>query len=394
MSILETGNKALLFVAVIQGLFLAVLVYLRVRQHEGRILVALLLVFTLNSALDLVESYVSNLPWLLPLYVTVLLLIGPLGLTYFEAVAQPERPGLSKDSRRHWLFSAAMGSALLGSLLPYYSVWRDLVAGHIGPLVVVAFLAVLLVGALVAANVQQGLCLWSAHRRLSEAKAGLQHDSPRDARLTWLDLLVRVLLVLWIVSVATLWGSLVFHLNEVTSYIGTLLYALAIYGLSGFALLNPEAFKPPRKAVQEMAEALVKYRKSALTPADVTRLLGKLEQEMQRTQAWREGSLSLAALSKRIGASPNDVSQAINQGTGTGFYDYVNRYRIEDAKLLLLEPGGHTVLEIAYQVGFNSKSAFNTAFRKQTGATPTSFRAGQASSPIGSNDEDELQPPV
>lgn len=385
MSILETGNKALLLVSIVQGLFLAVLVLLRVRQREGRVLVCLLLIFTLSSVMDLLGSSVPDLPWALPANIAVFLLLGPMALTYFEAVAQPERLTFSKSLRWHWALSAVTASLLIASLVPWYPVWRDFAAGRIASHAIVGILALLLVGSLVGACIQQGLCLWSSHRELAAAKAGLQPDSPRDGRLAWLDLLVRVLFVLWIVSTVSLWGSMLFHWGDAGSYLGTLLYALAIYGLSGFALLNPEAFRPPRQAMQAIAQKLTKYRKSALTPEDVERLLAKLHQEMSQTKAWRDGNLSLVALSKRIAASPNDVSQAINQGTGTGFYDYISRYRIDDAKTLLRDPAedGRTVLEIAYQVGFNSKSAFNSAFRKQTGTTPTSFRAGKTSGPIG-----------
>lgn len=393
MSILATCDKALLLLAVVQGLFLAVLLWLRVPQRDGRILAALLLTFTLNSALDLIENCGFGPPWLVPVSITVILIIGPLAATYFEAVAQPGAARLSPFLRRHWAFAAIAGLGLIVSLVPWHGIWQDAAAGKIGIGAIIAGILTLLMA--IAAIIQQGLCLRWARRQLAAAKIGLAEGSPRDARLAWLDLLVRVLMVLWIVFVITIAGAFVSLWGEIVGDIATLLYTAAIYGLGGFALLNPEAFKPPRQTMEAVTDRLAKYRKSALTAADVERLLAKLEQEMRRTQAWRDGSLSLVMLARRIGASENDVSQAINQGTNAGFYDYVNRYRIEDAKILLLDPAqaGSTVLDIAYQVGFNSKSAFNTAFRKQTDMTPSSFRSGKTSSPIGSNDEDRLQLP-
>jgi AraC-like DNA-binding protein len=391
-----TGNQALLLLAVAQSLFLAVLVHFRVHGRDGRILALLLGVFALNAAFDMATGF-GQLFWLLPVYFAVLLMIGPLALTYLEAVAQPERQGLSAGLRWHWMLAAATGLALIASLVPWYGTWRDAAAGNIRSDTITPGIGVflLLAVAIIQATIQQGLCLWAAHRRLAAAKQGLAADSPQDARLSWLELLVRVFLGLWIAFVFTLCGGAFAKWNDAIGFMDTLLYVAAIYGLSGFALLNPEAFRQPREAIEAVAASLSlsKYRKSALTDADVERLLAKLEQEMRRAQAWRDSGLSLAALSRRIGASTNDVSQAINQGTSSGFYDYVNRYRVEDAKALLLDPAEarSTILDVAYQVGFNSKSAFNSAFRKLTGTTPSLFRSRKTSSPIGPNDGDPLQ---
>jgi len=64
---------------------------------------------------------------------------------------------------------------------------------------------------------------------------------------------------------------------------------------------------------------------------------------------------------------------------GQNFYDFINRYRILEAKQLLTNPKDPkiTVLEVLYEVGFNSKSSFNTLFKKYTGLTPTEFRKKQ-----------------
>jgi AraC-like DNA-binding protein len=74
-----------------------------------------------------------------------------------------------------------------------------------------------------------------------------------------------------------------------------------------------------------------------------------------------------------------DLSILINHKMGQHFFDFINRYRIEAATKLLenqVKPK-LTVLEILYQVGFNSKSSFNTAFKNHTGLTPTQYRKSQ-----------------
>jgi AraC-like DNA-binding protein len=73
------------------------------------------------------------------------------------------------------------------------------------------------------------------------------------------------------------------------------------------------------------------------------------------------------------------VSQAINDGMKKNFYDLVNSYRVEEAKRLLMDEKNNnfTILSVGFEAGFNSKTTFNTVFKKFTGLTPTEFRARQ-----------------
>ena len=72
---------------------------------------------------------------------------------------------------------------------------------------------------------------------------------------------------------------------------------------------------------------------------------------------------------------PKILSQVINETIGQTFFDFINRYRIEEAKRLLTNPADKkiTVLEVLYEVGFNSKSSFNKNFKKVTGQSPSEY---------------------
>ncbi|MES9930149.1 MAG: helix-turn-helix domain-containing protein, partial [Candidatus Thiodiazotropha sp. 6PDIVS] len=73
--------------------------------------------------------------------------------------------------------------------------------------------------------------------------------------------------------------------------------------------------------------------------------------------------------------SPNYLSQVINEQSGYNFFDFINRYRVDEAKRCLTTPSGQSnVLSIALDSGFNSKSAFYTAFKRHTGQTPSQYR--------------------
>jgi len=88
---------------------------------------------------------------------------------------------------------------------------------------------------------------------------------------------------------------------------------------------------------------------------------------------YRDSELSLSTLSKHIGKLPNYVSQSLNMQLEQTFFDYVNRWRVQDA-MRLLEQSSENVLTISNEVGFNSRSSFYTAFKKVTGNTPTAYR--------------------
>lgn len=90
---------------------------------------------------------------------------------------------------------------------------------------------------------------------------------------------------------------------------------------------------------------------------------------------YREPALTVAQLAKRCGYPEYLVSAAINRRFGGNFWEYVNRYRVEAARATLADPAdGRTILDIAYDAGFTSKSTFNTAFKRLVGETPSAYR--------------------
>ena len=86
--------------------------------------------------------------------------------------------------------------------------------------------------------------------------------------------------------------------------------------------------------------------------------------------------VSLSELSDQLSISSKHLSQVINQSFNKSFFDFINSYRIQEVQQILKESKDDkiTVLEAMYDAGFNSKSSFNTAFKKETGQTPTEFR--------------------
>jgi AraC-like DNA-binding protein len=98
---------------------------------------------------------------------------------------------------------------------------------------------------------------------------------------------------------------------------------------------------------------------------------------MEKEKYYQEPELTLQNLADKLKVPSYQVSQAINEGLKKSFYDLVNGYRIEEAKRLLLDPvnRNYTILSVGFEAGFNSKTTFNTVFKKFTGLTPTEFRS-------------------
>jgi AraC-like DNA-binding protein len=144
--------------------------------------------------------------------------------------------------------------------------------------------------------------------------------------------------------------------------------SLLIYVTSISVMRNSGFFK---QATLTEAE---KYKSSTLTPGQQQSILHKFNQVMQEQKPYLKSSFSLPDLAQQLGVSVHALSQALNHGLGKSFFELVAGYRVEEAKRLLIEQPNIKVEEIAEQVGYNSKSSFNTAFKKFTGSTPSAFR--------------------
>ncbi len=141
------------------------------------------------------------------------------------------------------------------------------------------------------------------------------------------------------------------------------------------ALQKPELFAVMNEEDNPVKNPL-KYPGSNLTAGDSKRLVEQLQQHMKTRKPYLEPELTLEQLATQLSIRPKILSQVINESLNQNFFDFVNRYRIEDAKQLLTNPEDKkiTVLEVLYEVGFNSKSSFNTLFKKHTGLTPSEFK--------------------
>lgn len=121
--------------------------------------------------------------------------------------------------------------------------------------------------------------------------------------------------------------------------------------------------------------AKVKYKKSSLSREDAENIHERLKKIMQEEQFYKNSELTLGDLAEKLSVHPNILSQVINSCEHKSFYDYINDLRIEAFKNLIVQPDSkkYTLLSLAFECGFNSKTAFNRNFKKVTGLSPTEY---------------------
>jgi AraC-like DNA-binding protein len=144
-----------------------------------------------------------------------------------------------------------------------------------------------------------------------------------------------------------------------------------------FLLINILVFSGLKNSsLFEVNKIQAKYSKSLLVDNEKEMLLQRVRECMVQEKYFLTPSITVQHVAEKIGSQPRLVSQVINELSGQNFIDFVNSYRIEEAKKMLIDRKfkGYSIIGILYEVGFNSKTAFNTTFKKQTGLTPKEYK--------------------
>jgi AraC-like DNA-binding protein len=162
------------------------------------------------------------------------------------------------------------------------------------------------------------------------------------------------------------------HGNAGNYFIGTYVAVFAL--LTTFRIMNDSTYFD--QSVSFLDISIGKYRKSSLTESGKMKILDNIIYELETKHYYSDNLASLSELARKIGESPHHVSQVINEKLDQSFFELLASYRVEEAKKILLDDKKNklTVEEISEMVGYNSKTAFNNAFKKLAGKTPSEFR--------------------
>jgi AraC-like DNA-binding protein len=197
-------------------------------------------------------------------------------------------------------------------------------------------------------------------------------SSTEKNHLIWLKYFLLILALIILV-----WFNLVFFNLEYLIQFTPFTYLLSVFFLAYFSLQQREIFDFSKSELNELSSIQI-YKKDSPKRVSGNRL-NELDEKLriltESEKVYLENDLSLPKLAKRLEASCNETSFVINELYHDNFYNFINKYRIEEAKRLLLSVKYNqlNVLGIAYESGFNSKTTFNTTFKKYTGMSPTEF---------------------
>ncbi|MFT5762362.1 MAG: AraC-like DNA-binding protein, partial [Polaribacter sp.] len=196
-----------------------------------------------------------------------------------------------------------------------------------------------------------------------------QFSDLEDINLKWLQFLIY--------GIGGIWIIVIFFNNGTYIFTGVSIFVILI---GFFGLQQRDIFTNEKKVVQEKATTLLgtrkeKYATSGLSPETAEELYKNLIEQLSKESYYTESRLSLNDLAQKLDISPNYLSQIINEKEGKNFFDFINAFRVAEFKRLIAIPANqqYTLLALAYDCGFNSKSSFNRSFKKHAGLTPSQY---------------------
>ncbi|WP_289665321.1 helix-turn-helix domain-containing protein [Flavobacterium panacagri] len=214
-------------------------------------------------------------------------------------------------------------------------------------------------------------------------------DKQEKKWITFLWLLVYVLMLSWITAILitlffeydvsfvmrilALFATFLIHC---TAYYGVFRYRLADNKAGIDELLNKKIVLDGEASIEEVilnkandAAALEFFTKE-------NPYFKRLELLCKENEIYRDSNLNREKVAEQLGISPGYVSQLINAITGDNFANYINNYRVEAVKEMILDADyeNYSLLAIGLESGFTSKTTFHNAFKKSTGMTPNGFR--------------------
>ncbi|WP_114087942.1 AraC family transcriptional regulator [Thalassospira profundimaris] len=212
-------------------------------------------------------------------------------------------------------------------------------------------------------------------------KLGEQMDGEQPGLKRWLvEFLSGITLIFFIYTISVV----IDILDQDSEWISIVIeagFVIVLFRLGHLLAVNPALFVASEPDAS--ADASGQKTDNASDPErtrlileddDARRIRQDLEKLTSETDMMFDPLLTMPKMASAVGVKPNQLSFVLNRHIGKSFFDYVNEYRIQAATQRLIESPDRTILDIAIEVGFNSKSTFNLAFKKITGLTPSAYR--------------------
>jgi len=356
---------ALLILGAAQGILLAFVLLNRKHGNRdaNRILAAILVIFSLSILIHTLSHATDaiQLPLHQELIQILFFLFGPFIFLYVKALTTANYQSQKKDTL-HVIpcivaFAVYMPFYLLTMSKGGFTGDEATLLGKILSWVLIAHVVVYL---------SLSVRALMAHSKVIRNS----FSSISKINLNWLKFFLSGFVLLWIVA---LYLEIVQSDSNAINFMW-LLVSFFIYVIGYLGLWQPEIFSGV-EYVQADAVAK-KYERSSLTEENAEKHLDQLRHFMTAEKPFLDSDISLYGLAKKLSMPPHHLSQIINEKLGQNFFEFINEYRVNEAKMRLNDPQNDhlTIAAIGFDSGFNSISAFNSAFKKHSGMNPSQFR--------------------
>lgn len=353
--------------------FLVIILTSKKNKSEADKILALWLFFT-GFHLILFYLHFNNesvkFPFLLGFEIPMPLVQGPFLYLYTSALTNQNQN--KKYSLLHFIpFIIAI---LL--LIPFFGlssdekidIYKNEGKGY-EQLLLVVYITVIISGILYALLSLQKL---SKHRKnITE-----QFSFTEKINLRWLSYLILGSGIIWVVVIFC-------DDQYVFSTVVLYLFFIGYFGIKQVGIFTNKPISEKNETEVSALETIsteqqsekIKYEKSGLGSTELLAIHKNLTDLMENEKLYKNAELTLAELSQKLNVHPNILSQVINSAEQKNFYDYINHQRVEEFKRTVILPENQkfTLLSLAFECGFNSKTAFNRNFRKVTGLSPSEY---------------------
>lgn len=220
-----------------------------------------------------------------------------------------------------------------------------------------------------------------AQKQFHKTKKSILNFSSKDIELDWLGKLIPIFGIIWTALIVTAVIHHVFHVFSMSFCINGLMLSLSAFiiligyfGLKQIGIFISDTDEEANEPLIETPNAT-----SKLVDDELEQCFCKIDDYFKAERPYLEPDLTLPKLAESLNVPHHHLSQVINDVYGQNFFDFINKYRVEEVKNKIVDPKFHnySLLGIAFESGFNSKSAFNRVFKKFTKKTPSEFRDSQ-----------------
>lgn len=370
--------KYIFLIAAFNALFFAVLVLQKKKALHDKILICWLIYLGLYTGIYALTSDIlfTDFHLLSASFISLLMLHGPFLYLYIYSLVDEKFQTFGKNLFHFIPFILFNLYLLVGYLFPEISgnIRLDHIEGEHGtPLLFALFLI------LTALSGPVYFILSIKLFRKLDINIFNNFSTSEDVNLVWLRKLVYSFGAIW--TVLMVFASL-HHVFSLFSWIfctdGLFLSLSGFIILIGyFGLKQKEIFiHYSDQSIEYITEPKTKYAGMLLKDTDAEQHVNKIKHFMSTQRPYLDANLTLAQLAANLQIPSHILSRVINERFELNFFDFINQYRVEEVKAKISEPkyDNLSLLGIAFDSGFNTKSAFNRVFKKMVGMTPSEYK--------------------